>query len=1814
MTASSSQLQQLYVAYFGRAADPTGLDYWETKGITTAKFAADMYAQAEFQDAYGSLSTESQVNQIYQNLFDRDADAAGLLYWTKQIDLGVLKLAEIANDLIWAAENNAGSEDDKTALENKTAAATAYTAKVKETTSAILAYQAESTSPWVSGDNIAEAVSYMSGIDKDTASTTAGIAASVTTITNNGVPSLSKNYSLTSGVDDIDGTAGTNKFQAGLTTSGANTLNSLDELDGKAGTDTLNASIATSVTPGSIKNIENLNLTFEGQTKTFNATNLTGVTTLTDIGSTYLGITSNLGSTSTDLVVSDNDVGATFTYKASAVTGTADSLNLKFANATGNAVTTITGAIETLNVTSSTSANAVRLESDATTLNISGSADFSLLAASTVLNLTTVVDASAATGDITLAHDHTGSSAVTITGGSGNDALTLTGGTTATDTVSGGAGDDTITFTADLADADVIDGGTGTNTLIGLDANLRGLTTANNISNIDVIQFSDLLNDSTLTVANIDSAIKSVTLAGAHTGIVTFGAGTNTLKMTAALTTSTAAALTVNDTGLATDDVLNLTMVNTLDVFAGAAIAINGFETVNINTGTYATDDQDIDTLNITGDPDSAGERVDVTLVVTGSSDLDIDGTVTLGTDGSGEGTIDASAFTGDLELAVAVAGVSTITGGSGNDTFTADAVASTLTGGAGDDAITGGSKSDIINGGAGNDTLTLTALTTGADIDTINGGAGNDTFATTDANLAATHVLDGGAGTDSISLSDIGAVADSQFANKTSIETITSSGSTGLSATLDSNAQAMGVTSVTFAGTNGTSGIDDIVTIQNDVTNAITVTLDNLETGGEDTNHVIGTTYTGVLTINTTSLSSLSYASNNDATLTGGTGTSDTLNFHGGTLDATMLGDVTAIENWVLTDDTSSSLTLAQANIADGKSLVIDGRAGISSATTFAVVGTSETDGALTVHGVTGVDTITATLSDLGDTLYGYAGADFFRFQSANLTTLDTVDGGAGTDTVDMRTAAATLADADFTNFSNVEALTFTTIASTDTDLGAQYVEAGFNTITLAATVSNDLNLDNVTTAQTLNLVAATDTIDASSMTAALTLKAATASITSADTITAGTGTSDVLDLNWTSGATGYDNVTGFETIKSRNDEAFAITTVDGNVASTKSLTIDLSALATTASGTINIEAETNGAVTILAGAAGTTATLSVSSMGDTVTGAAGVEALTIQDDQLTSADTLSGGGGTDTLTIKGNGVLSDSDFTNVSSFETLILGGSADQANTYVLGAEYAGAGFSTITTKAGNDTITLGSGVTTAQTITFETGTDSINAEAASGAITVNVTTETDLTGDDTLTGGTGTDILNITFAGSGTVTAAEMGGVTKFEKITSATNAIGSLALADANNATSEITVDVTNNTTAAFTLTAAAEDDGNIVYLGGGGIDTVTGTAKNDTITLGAGADIFNGSQGSDTISGGAGADAYKYTAVNQSTGTTRDSISDYKTVGADTFTFTINNSTSSTGSTYDATIKTAQAGTANIQSNLSGNIGEVFYDTTNSRLIVNANADNLVSTLDYQIDVNAASTAANTIVEGDVNFIISGGSGEDTITTGDGADTINTGNGGGTVTSGGGADIITGGTGADIINSGAGVDVIVNAAGGGTVTAGAGADDITLGTGADITKYTATTAALMATESGAGGTGTYDMTVGTYGDEINTHTSTTDSIHFDADLLTNADGTETDTLASIGAGATVHAVDRFIELTAHIDGTTADAIVKLDALITTQVAIGDSFIAALQTTTDTYLYLVEQVSTANTIAAQDITLIGQMKGIADVGNTDFATY
>ena len=89
-----------------------------------------------------------------------------------------------------------------------------------------------------------------------------------------------------------------------------------------------------------------------------------------------------------------------------------------------------------------------------------------------------------------------------------------------------------------------------------------------------------------------------------------------------------------------------------------------------------------------------------------------------------------------------------------------------------------------------------------------------------------------------------------------------------------------------------------------------------------------------------------------------------------------------------------------------------------------------------------------------------------------------------------------------------------------------------------------------------------------------------------------------------------------------------------------------------------------------------------------------------------------------------------------------------------------------------------------------------------------------------------------------------------------------------------------------------------------------------------------------------------------------------------------------------THATVNATVVTAAAGITAVQNSLSAERGQFIHDTTNNKIYVNVNNDNLITNLDYQI---ASSTAA---ADGDVFFSITGGAGNDTITSGGGDDTI----------------------------------------------------------------------------------------------------------------------------------------------------------------------------------------------------------------------------
>ena len=93
MAVSLPQLTQLYLAYFGRPPDYDGIQSYMSPAKADADIwsvAANFSASPESIRLYGTTFGAAQVNAIYQNLFNRDAEPAGLLYWSQEVASGRL--------------------------------------------------------------------------------------------------------------------------------------------------------------------------------------------------------------------------------------------------------------------------------------------------------------------------------------------------------------------------------------------------------------------------------------------------------------------------------------------------------------------------------------------------------------------------------------------------------------------------------------------------------------------------------------------------------------------------------------------------------------------------------------------------------------------------------------------------------------------------------------------------------------------------------------------------------------------------------------------------------------------------------------------------------------------------------------------------------------------------------------------------------------------------------------------------------------------------------------------------------------------------------------------------------------------------------------------------------------------------------------------------------------------------------------------------------------------------------------------------------------------------------------------------------------------------------------------------------------------------------------------------------------------------------------------------------------------------------------------------------------------------------------------
>jgi methionine-rich copper-binding protein CopC len=500
---------------------------------------------------------------------------------------------------------------------------------------------------------------------------------------------------LTTGVDTINGTAADETVDGSRFLSGGvfvNTLGNADNIDGGGGTNTLFAQFFTAaggatVTPASVKNIQTIsveNTTTVGAGDTLSLANGDATVKTVKTANNVLATTvSNIQSVPTSFEVSTTAVAFTGTITTALLAGTTDATALILNNVTGAAAIAV-GTVaagsgyETINLTSNgTVASSITLDdgfaTSLATVNIAGANNLTLTLTPTTV---TKVDASSYTGALTFTAAGANVQNMTVTGGTGNDIISVNGYTT----------------------ADIINGGLGTDRLTLINAEAVAATTVNtNVSGFEVIGLSDG-STGTITVSNFGATGFRFGANTAGVTTVNYAAGTSSLDLQTF--TGAGGALTTVIAGTATTDIMNVTQGSTAagNVF-GAALTLTGAETVNLlsqgGPNSYTA-------LTLT---DTAANQ---SLILTGSQSFTVIGATRAD-------TIDASGMTGTAVL--------TLTGGTGT-------TATTITGTANDDVLNGSTLGDIINGGAGADTISnvITGNTATA-ADVLSGGVGFDTL-----------------------------------------------------------------------------------------------------------------------------------------------------------------------------------------------------------------------------------------------------------------------------------------------------------------------------------------------------------------------------------------------------------------------------------------------------------------------------------------------------------------------------------------------------------------------------------------------------------------------------------------------------------------------------------------------------------------------------------------------------------------------------------------------------------------------------------------------------------------------------------------------------------------------------------------------------------------------------------------------------------------------------------------------------------------------------------------------------------------------------
>ena len=358
--AYQQQIENIYLAYYGRPADPTGLTYWEYQLVNAngnlSTIINAFATSAESTALYGGLPVTQQINAIYESLFGHAADLAGLNYYVQAINSGTFTLASVALNIF-----NGATSGDATILAQKIAYSAAFTTAVAGSAEAQNAYigTTSSTNTRTVIDNITTAASEQTAITNLT-TTLANIdvttplanTGGTTAITNTGGSTTIANTGGNTGPQTLTFVAGTiatftptgntaiygiintsATFAAPDTITATGTGNVFNILDAGGGT--------ALPTGAPVSGVQTVNLTSTAASGLSNFTGYTGLIALNVMevgGTTALGVTA---AATTNITLTDS---ATVIAAVTVQGGLNDSVTVSGATAVGATVTVGTTA------------------------------------------------------------------------------------------------------------------------------------------------------------------------------------------------------------------------------------------------------------------------------------------------------------------------------------------------------------------------------------------------------------------------------------------------------------------------------------------------------------------------------------------------------------------------------------------------------------------------------------------------------------------------------------------------------------------------------------------------------------------------------------------------------------------------------------------------------------------------------------------------------------------------------------------------------------------------------------------------------------------------------------------------------------------------------------------------------------------------------------------------------------------------------------------------------------------------------------------------------------------------------------------------------------------------------------------------------------------------------------------------------------------------------------------------------------------------------------------------------------------------------